>query len=361
MTVLGLDVSDNQAGLDLNRAFDQGYEFVTARCVIGNYRDTRYPTFRDVAKARGKLFAAYVFPHTDVPWSTHAALTKEWIGDPSIPIMLDTEPDPAHGSRPPTLADCQALTAALRAEGLKVASFYSYDYFARTLGAVASLGLALVMANYGTNASGYGSALYPGDTSPRWGPYVEGPVTLLQFGSNGVIDGYAGRVDLDAYRGTLAQLKATGLFTDWSDVALTPQEIAAIAAAVHNYNYHNAETKVDMTYESRFFDVAGRLLGDPSGSDHTLSVSVASRLVMVDTAVAALKAELDAVKAAQAAGQADLDQKLAQILTAVQGVTGPAGPAGPPGPAGTVDPAAVAHALAGTSTPATVTFPAATS
>jgi hypothetical protein len=369
LTVLGLDVSDNQATLDLNAAFDQGYEFATARCVIGNYCDKRYATFRDVAKARGKLFAAYVFPHTDIPWSTHAALTREWIGDPSIPIMLDTEPDPPHGSRPPTLADCVALTAALRAEGLRVVSFYSYDYFERTLGAVRSLGLALVMANY-VSGRGYGSALYPGDTAGEWGPYVEGPVSLLQYSSSGVIDGYAGTVDLDAWRGTLAQLIASGLFTDWSDVAtdLTPAAVAAVATAVHGFGYINPETKVNQSFETRIFEVAAAIAthadtGRPS----------------VKTELAALQTELDTVKATVVALQGsvagftgklatavdDLDTRLAAILAAVQAVQGPPGlpgPAGPQGPAGTpavVDAAAVEAVLAGTHAEVTFATPAA--
>jgi GH25 family lysozyme M1 (1,4-beta-N-acetylmuramidase) len=361
VTVYGLDVSDNNA-IDLNHAFDQGYDFATARCVIGNYKDTRYPTFRDTAKARGKLFAAYVFPHTDVPWSTQAALTREWIGDPSIPIMLDVEPDPAHGARPPTLADVAALAAALRAVGLRPVSFYSYNAFESTLGAVASMGLPLVMANYGANAKGYGSALYPGDTSTRWGPYPEGPVTLLQFGSNGVIDGYAGPVDLDAYRGTLAQLAASGLFKVWSASPVTAPTAAQIAAAVHNYGYVNPANKVDMTYEARYFDLSNRLL---AGDDESHG-SVSQRVTALVLAVAALKTELDAVKASVVAQQsaltsavADLDTRLTAILAAVESVQGPPGlpgPAGPQGAPGVVDLAAVETVLAGSH--AEVTFAA---
>jgi hypothetical protein len=269
--------------------------------------------------------------------------------------MLDTEPDPIHGSRPPTLADMAALTAALRAEGLKVVSFYSYDYFERTLGAVASLGLALVMANYGGNGRGYGSALYPGNTSPRWGPYPEGPVSLLQFGSNGVIDGYGGAVDLDAYRGTLAQLKASGLFKDWSASPVTAPTAAQIAAAVHGYGYVNPETKVNQSFEIRIFEVAAAIAthadtGRPS----------------VKTSLATLQAELDAVKAAQAtqataqaAAFADLDARLAAILTAVQGIT--QGPAGPQGPPGVVNAAEVEAALAGQHAEVTFATPGAAS
>ena len=354
MTVLGIDLSDNNAALDLGAAFDQGYEFATARCVIGDYCDTAYAKFRDVARARGKLFAAYVFPHTDIPWTTHATLTRQQIGDPTIPIMLDVEPDPAHGARPPTLADVAALAAALRAEGLRPVSFYGYDYFDRQLGAVASIGLPLVMANYGSNLRGYGSALYPGDTAAAWGPYPEGPVTILQFGSNGVIDGYAGPIDLDAYRGTLAQLKASGLFKDWSAAPVTAPTAAQIAAAVHGYGYVNPTNKVNMTYEARYFDLSNRLLAgdDPSHG------SVSQRVTALVGALAALKTEFDAVKSSVVATQtaftsavADLDTRLAAILTAVQSVQGPPGlpgPAGPQGPAGTpavVDAAAVEAVL----------------
>jgi GH25 family lysozyme M1 (1,4-beta-N-acetylmuramidase) len=400
VTVLGIDVSDNNA-IDLNHVFDQGYDFVTARCVIGNYKDTRYPTFRDAAKARGKLFAAYVFPHTDVPWTTQATLTRQWIGDPSIPIMLDVEPDPAHGARPPTLADVAALAAALRAEGLRPVSFYGYDYFDRTLGAVASIGLPLVMANYGSNIRGYGSALYPGDTAAAWGPYPEGPVTILQFGSNGVIDGYAGPVDLDAYRGTLAQLTASGLFKDWSggltstDVTTLEQhfdtKITALQTALTGAIADRAVLCVRFVNsgagnnESAVYLVAGHYLvwldpADfgwlntpaidqvdqrsplwhfpiyPGTPDHRGKVTPDPLADMVAKAVAP-------VTSALTSAIADLDTRLTAILTAVETVQGPPGlpgPAGPAGPAGTpavVDAAAVEAVLAGSHAEVTFAVP----
>jgi hypothetical protein len=209
-------------------------------------------------------------------------------------------------------------------------------------------------------------------------------VTLLQFGSNGVIDGYAGPVDLDAYRGTLAQLAASGLFKDWSAVT-TP---AQIATAVHAYGYVNPVTKVNQSFETRVFEIALPIASTPADgarpSVKTMLATLQTELDAVKAVVgnatdvpalivhgdathlnsldaiaatlAGIAATLAEIKATLSSAIADLDTRLTNLETKVEDI--PAGPAGPPG---VVDLAAVETVLSGAHAEVTFATPAAAS
>ena len=66
---------------------------------------------------------------------------------------------------------------------------------------------AFWVAAYGTNPRGVPSAIYPGNAHRQWGyPLGNQRPVLWQFGSNALVAGFA--VDINAFRGTKAQLKA---------------------------------------------------------------------------------------------------------------------------------------------------------
>ena len=215
MTLYGLDVSSYNPNLPIATLKSQGYSFLSARCVIGNVKDTQYPIFRDAAKKADLLFAAYVFIHTAISPSTLATLTRAYIGDPTIPIMIDWEND---GTSVPSIADALHTYDALKAAGLNPVSLYTYKGYwsARGEPNLTVRPWKLIGADFALNPSGYASAIYPGDNSPRWQGYGGLPKSILQFGSKIKISGYSGYLDGDAYKGSLAQLTVSGLFHDWT-------------------------------------------------------------------------------------------------------------------------------------------------
>jgi hypothetical protein len=230
MTLYGIDISPFQAGLTLDKVKAQGYTFVTARVLsfpeisgtVHMVADPSYASFRDQAKKQGLLFAAYVMVHTQYTPAQHAALIASVIGDRNIPIMLDWESDGVPSV--PSFAFVLQCFDELVKRGLRVADLYAPHWYWQRMGSPALnvRGWALTNSNYGANAAGYASALYPGDNSTGWAGFGGLPVTKLQFGSRGRLDGYGGNVDVNAYRGTLAQLKALHLFTDWSTPVAQP-------------------------------------------------------------------------------------------------------------------------------------------
>jgi hypothetical protein len=223
MTEYGIDVSEHNAGLDLTTIKKQGYSFVTARCVIGDIVDHNYAEFHAAAKKAGLLFAAYVFPWTAVSPATTAKLMRENIGETDIPIMIDLEID---GTSKPSYAFAKAHYDALRAEGLRPWSIYYPHWYWSETGTppLTDRGWRLIGSSYGSNPRAYGAAAYAsvgGDKSAGWAPYGGRQVSILQFGSRIIITGYPGNIDGDAYRGTLAQLKAEGLFKDYASKPTT--------------------------------------------------------------------------------------------------------------------------------------------
>lgn len=224
MTTFLLDISDNQRGLALSEVKAQGYSAVTARLLSfpnGNSVtvDGSYATFMQEAKDNGLLFAAYVLFHTNFPIPTQVSLAKQHIGDLSIPVMIDAEPD---APSTPSAAFIIACYDEIQRQGLKPGALYDpHWYWASTEGApnLTVRPWHLVSSNYGSNNPGYGSVIYAengGDTGPGWNPYGGLTPTIWQFGSQIKIDGYNGPVDGDAFRGDVSQLEATQLFANLS-------------------------------------------------------------------------------------------------------------------------------------------------
>lgn len=215
MTVFGIDVSHYQATLHLSNVKAQGFEFVAAKCTEGaGYADPAYDSYRRQADALGLLFCAYHFLRSDASATAQAENLAKHIGDKSIPVMIDCEPS---GDSKPTLRHATAFKNACAKRGVQVSLLYFPHFWWDETGRPSLQGWALWQASYGTNPAGYASKVYPGDHSTRWssqGGVVPG---ILQFGSLGKIDGFKGTVDVDAFRGTRAQLAAKHWFKDFGE------------------------------------------------------------------------------------------------------------------------------------------------
>ncbi|MEU5721955.1 hypothetical protein ABZ783_09030 [Micromonospora sp. NPDC047738] len=89
------------------------------------------------------------------------------------------------------------------------------------------LNAPLVASDYGSNPTGAPAAVYAqggGDGGPGWAAYGGVTPSIWQYGSNVACPGASGQTDCNAYRGTLAQLRA--LLT--KDDTMTPAEFSAI-------------------------------------------------------------------------------------------------------------------------------------
>lgn len=110
------------------------------------------------------------------------------------------------------------------------------------------LGCPLVASDYGSNPNGNPTQAYAargGDTGRGWTAYGGVTPTIWQYGSNADCPGASGLTDVNAYRGTEAQLRAllmgatggsgggTGSETGGVLMALSAEQQEAMAAEIH--------------------------------------------------------------------------------------------------------------------------------
>jgi hypothetical protein len=295
MTVFGPDISSFEAGLDLSRLADAS--FVFAKTTEGTYyTDPDYQGWRRQAGQLGKPFAWYHFLTTEDVHAQLAHLLAN-VGDKTLPGMLDVEPQTQTGSRP-SLAQVLAFADAARAAGVNLRLVYLPEWYWQEIGSpglsgLTSRGLYLVSSNY-PGGTGNPQQLYPGDSGPGWQAYG-GVTPLLWQYTDKAADGGKSE-DYNAYRGTAAQLAALlGGPTTGDDV--TPQDIAAIAAAVYAYGQEDVNLPGGVMHNVPLGNLAHGAwvsVNDPNGP-------VISRLTALEAQVKALSAPAVDVKALAAA------------------------------------------------------------
>lgn len=219
MTTFGIDISNYQAGISMARAHAEGIDFVIAKVSEGTtYRSPAWPQQRDTARTAGLLLAGYHYVRTGNP-AGEAAACKAWLGDPSIPIMLDWEQNGGDW------ANFLAVLAAFRAAGLRVVLGYIPRWWWQQQGSpsLSGCGLALVSSRYPSTATGTPAAVFGNVTATTWSPYGGLTPALLQFTDRAVVDGL--QVDANAYQGDQAQL-ASLLLQPASPPSPTPRPTA---------------------------------------------------------------------------------------------------------------------------------------
>ncbi len=236
MAIFGPDISSYEAGLDLSRL--TAARFVLAKTTEGTYyTDPDYQGWRKQAASLGRLFGWYHFlSGEDAHQQVQHTIAN--VGDITLPGMLDAETE---GRFVPTPAQVLAYIDAAHAAGLNLRLLYLPHWLWQQIGSpdltqVAARGVHLVSSSY-PGGSGTPSQIYPGDGSAGWQGYG-GMVPLLYQFTNQASDG--GRtMDYNAFRGTLGALEAAlGIpaspTSGGIDVALTQQEITAVAVAAAN-------------------------------------------------------------------------------------------------------------------------------
>lgn len=212
MTLFLVDISRYQAGLSIAEVKKEGFAAVLARASTGyegGSKDAQFATFKSQAAKAGILFAAYhfLYPANQVSVAHQADVCAAAIGDTSIPVMIDHEPD-GSGAPTPSVAAAVDFAGEMRDRGYTVPLWYLphwvWSDHLHSPALPKTAGLQLVASSY-VSGSGAASALYPGDS--HW-PATYGGLTpvIWQFTDAAKVAGQS--VDANAYRGTQAELEA---------------------------------------------------------------------------------------------------------------------------------------------------------
>jgi lysozyme len=210
MTILGVDLSHHQEGIDFDRIRAEGFQFVFARVGQGTgrrtngetyalTRDREWPRHRDETRRVGLELSAYWYVGSLMTPAQNAATCRNWLGDVTIPVALDVE----DGSG--SITFLRAVYDAFGEAGLRVPLIYVPRWYWSGVGGSASLaGLPPLWSSRYVAGTGWATVLYPGDQSSHWTGYGGNHVAITQFTSQATV---AGRlVDANAFRGTREQL-----------------------------------------------------------------------------------------------------------------------------------------------------------
>lgn len=214
MTLFIPDISHHQEGIDIQALKSEGAAALIARVgqgagiradgrQYGTTRDREWVRHRDLARLHGLPLVAYWYVGNLISPDVNAQLAEQWVGDKSIPWMIDHED--ASGS---LALYCQTV-AAFRRRGLRVILGYVPRWYWESHGrGDLTCGPPIVNSRYST-ASGTPAQIYAaasGDNGLGWPDFGGRDVAMWQFTNQGRM---AGRlIDVSAFRGSRAALLA---------------------------------------------------------------------------------------------------------------------------------------------------------
>lgn len=228
-TTFVLDVSQWQNPISLAAAKRDGIAGVILRTNDGTYADKVFHSHLEDARAAGLPVSAYWFVRRPDEGTSIAAqadvVARQLAGRGDIGMWLDVE-SPGGMDR----STVYAARDALRARGIRVIGIYATASYwetirggeppARDFGAVWS-------ANFGPDRRGGFREIYPGNSANVWDyPLGDRKPDLWQYTQHGRIPSYGWSLDVNAYRGTPAELAA--LFegkTTEGDAAMSASEV----------------------------------------------------------------------------------------------------------------------------------------
>lgn len=215
MTIFGVDVSEHQNGMSLTQAKREGISFAILRLCDGTYRDKVFHSHLKDAERAGLLIATYWYLRAPSEGTTIAqqvdVIDQQMGGRRDLPVWIDVE-SVAGNRKLLTEADVWVAKRELEKRGYHVSGIYSGAWYWENMpgGEPSMSGLgALWVSNYGRNRTLPYRAAYDGDGGDNhrgWDyPLGNKKPDILQYGSNGLVAGF--KVDVNAYRGTIDQLK----------------------------------------------------------------------------------------------------------------------------------------------------------
>lgn len=237
-TTWGIDISNHQGIVDLDRVKSEDFSFVWAKVSEGpSFRDQFWPGTRDHARRIGLILAGYHYVRTGDP-DAQARNFVEHLGDKSIPAMLDFE----EGSG--GIEQFWAVKNAIEALGVRVALSYIPDWYWERIGKPDLSKVPGLIASEYVSGSGYASVLYPGNSSPFWKSYGGRTPDILQFTSSALVAGKS--MDANAFRGTPEQLRALLGTTTTGDDDLIDPTIVKMIREIHACLFNKTESLSDL-------------------------------------------------------------------------------------------------------------------
>ncbi|AWH13859.1 lysin A [Mycobacterium phage Ejimix] len=195
----GIDISNHQGEMDLNRVKAEGFDFIWCKVSEGaNYRDPFWPGNRDKARAAGLILAGYHYVRTGDP-AAQAKTFVEHLGDRSIPAMLDFEDGSGN------IEQFWAVKAEIEKLGVQVRLSYIPDWYWERIGKPDLSKVPGLISSEYVSGTGYASVLYPGNSSNFWKAYGGRTPDVLQFTDRALVAGKS--VDANAFRGTPDKLR----------------------------------------------------------------------------------------------------------------------------------------------------------
>lgn len=204
MTIYGIDISHHQAGIDLQRVKNEGFQFVIARVgqgrggAYGTTRDREWIRHRDEARRVGLRLCAYWYIGNGLSPLENVRQCLEWMQDNRIPVALDCE----HGSG--NIEFFKSVLYYFRQAGIRVPLSYIPKWYWQQVGSPSLAGLPPLWSSRYVVGTGTASQLYPGDSSAHWNGYGNNSISITQFTSSAKVAGYT--VDANAFKGSLIDL-----------------------------------------------------------------------------------------------------------------------------------------------------------
>jgi lysozyme len=203
------DISHHQAGINIQQMKNEGAAALIARVGqgagtsgtthYGTTQDREWARHRDEARRVGLPLVAYWYVGCDISAAENARLARDWVGDTSIPWMIDHEN--ASGS----LTFYHSVLDEFTRAGLRVILGYVPHWYWSGAGKSAPLtpGPPLVNSAY-RGGSGTAASIYQQHWASDWNAYGGQNVALLQFTNQALYAGY--KIDCSAFEGTHTQL-----------------------------------------------------------------------------------------------------------------------------------------------------------
>ena len=224
-TIYGIDISEHNDGLSCVRAKQEGIEFAIIRLCDGTHVDRVFRSHLADAEQAGMLVSTYWYLRAPSEGTSIAqqvdVIDQQMGGRRDLPVWIDVESVdmnyPAGDPRRYLLVEKDVWDAKreLERRGYHVPGIYTGRWYWENMrgGEPSMQGLGYLWAsNYGVNnGAGDPRSLYAsegGDRHPGWDyPLGDRKPDLLQYGSRGTVAGRP-NVDINAYRGTKAELRA---------------------------------------------------------------------------------------------------------------------------------------------------------
>jgi len=208
----GVDVSRYQSSLDWTAARGDGIRFMFARASLGLIPDARYAGHIAGAEAAGVIGGAYhyLWPGVDPVKAVDLFLDRVGKTDGRL-LALDVE-HRGEWSEARTLEAVDAWVRAYRARTAHPLIIYTGKwYWSGRMGDPVGVRYGPLWDSHyvATSDNAPYRELYakvpPWWWDPGYGAWPQ--ATFLQFTSRGLVKGYGSRLDVDAYRGSIANLR----------------------------------------------------------------------------------------------------------------------------------------------------------